>query len=178
MLFLTLQTSLHHPSKIASACCLSLLPLHSFPPLTQHHGTFFPKAIQTTWLLTDHSMNDFDYSHTHTPTPPPHTRTCTRTHTYTPSLSHRYLVLSSPNSLFSLSNKLSILICHPPSDSYPYITFPLWLLSYHIKFLRSCCLWLLSLTFPLQHFFQLMFKLLVTLPDGHPFPSLSKHKKI
>lgn len=56
------KASLHHPSQTSSACCLS-----PFPPCTQHHGSFYPTAIQTAWLLTEHSMNGFfDYSHTHT----------------------------------------------------------------------------------------------------------------
>ena len=58
-------------------------------------------------------------------------------------------------------------------------TFPLQLPPCHIKFLRPCCLCLLSLIFPLQHSFQLMLKLRVNhLPDGHLLPSLlSKHNK-
>lgn len=62
--------------------------------------------------------------------------------------------------------------------TFPMLTFPLWLPPRHIKFLRPCCLCLLSLIFPLQHSFQLMFKLPVNLPDGHLLPSLlSKHNK-
>lgn len=81
------KTSLHHPSQTSSASCLSL-----FLPHSQHHGTFYPTAIQIVWLLIDLSMNVcFYYSHTHI---------------YTPSLSHKYLVLSLPNPLFSLFNKL------------------------------------------------------------------------
>lgn len=48
----------------------------------------------------------------------------------------------------------------------------------HIKFLRPCCLCLLSLMFSLQSSFKLMFKLPVNLTDGHLLPSLiSKHNK-
>lgn len=59
------KESLHHPSQTASASCFS-----PFPPITQHHGTCFPTAIKTAWLLNEYSTSDFfDYSHTH---PPPH----------------------------------------------------------------------------------------------------------
>lgn len=100
MPFLTLQTIILHKQR--------LLPASRPFPLTQHHSTFFPTAILTAWLLPDHSMNYFfDYSHT-----------------YTPSLWHKYLILPSPNPLFSILGFLT-------NSEHSCLSSPQWRLSTH-----------------------------------------------